>query len=152
MSFSIEQVAAALGAQAFGAMDLVIDGVAEPAGAGPRDLALAMQPDYAGDLRLGQARAALLWHGADWQALGLEAAILAPRPRHALAGLTRMFDPGQGWEPGVHPSAVIHPEAQLGRDVSVGPLSVIGSGARIGDGSTIGPQCFVGNDAVLGVA
>jgi acyl-CoA reductase-like NAD-dependent aldehyde dehydrogenase len=43
--------------------------------AGAGDLALAMDPRYADGLAQGQARAAMLWPGADWQALGLQAAI-----------------------------------------------------------------------------
>ncbi|MYM53948.1 UDP-3-O-(3-hydroxymyristoyl)glucosamine N-acyltransferase [Thalassovita mangrovi] len=150
MSHSIKEIAAALGAEAFGNTDLIVSGVAEPAMAQASDLALAMKPDFAAGLSKGQARAAMLWAGADWQALGLEAAITAPRPRFAMAGLSAMMDPGQGFAPGIHPSAVIDPSAQLGDDVSIGPLTVIGAGARIGAGSVIGPQCFIGNDAVLG--
>ncbi len=150
MSYTIQQIADALGAAALGAVEYRIDAVAEPAEAGARDLALAMKPEYADQLGKGGARAAMLWDGADWQALGLEAAIVAPRPRFALAGLSAMMDPGQGWGGGVHPSAVIDPSAKLAEDVAVGPQAVICAGARIGAGSVIGPQCFVGTDAVLG--
>ncbi|MFN3209591.1 MAG: UDP-3-O-(3-hydroxymyristoyl)glucosamine N-acyltransferase [Roseovarius sp.] len=150
MSYTIDQIARALGADAMGATDIAIDGVSEPAEAGPTHLALAMKPDYAQTLSTGRARAALVWDGADWQALGLEAAIVAPRPRYVMSGLTTLFDPGQGWDEGIHPSAVIHETAQLGEGVSVGPLAVICAGARIGAHSVIGPQSFVGTDAVLG--
>ena len=57
MSYSIEEVARALGARAFGATGITVDGVAEPADAGPGDLALAMKPDYADGLAQGRARA-----------------------------------------------------------------------------------------------
>ena len=150
MSYTIEQIAQALGAEAFGATGLEIDGVAEPVDATARHLALAMKPEYADKLTAGSARAAMVWDGADWQGLGLEAAIVAPRPRYVMSGLTTLFDPGQGWEAGIHPTAVIHDTAQLGEGVSVGPLSVVGARARIGAGSVIGPQCFVGTDARIG--
>jgi len=150
MSYSIDEVARALGARAFGATEITVNGVAEPADAGPGDLALAMKPDYAEGLAQGQARAAVVWDGADWQAMGLEAALVAPRPRYVMSGLTRLLDPGQGWGGGIHPSAVIDPAAELAPDVAVGPLAVICAGARIGAGSVIGPQAFVGSDAVLG--
>ncbi|HCI99295.1 MAG TPA: UDP-3-O-(3-hydroxymyristoyl)glucosamine N-acyltransferase, partial [Sulfitobacter sp.] len=84
------------------------------------------------------------------RALGLKAAILPNRPRYALSGVPRMLDKGQGFKPGIHPTAVIDPEAVLGEGVSVGPLAVISAGARIGAGSVIGPLCFVGVDATLG--
>ena len=150
MSHTIAQIAAALGAEAFGAVDILIDGVAEPAMAGPSDLALAMTPKYAEALGDGQARAAMLWPGADWRALGLEAAIIAPRPRFAMAGLSAMMDEGQGFGTGVHPSAVVDAGAVIGEGVQIGPLCVIASGAQIGAGTVIGPQCFVGADTVIG--
>lgn len=150
MAYTIQEIATALGAQAFGAVDLLIEGVSEPADAGPGDLALAMSEKYAEGLVAGRARAAMLWGGADWRALGLEAAIIAPRPRFAMSGLTAMMDAGQGFAAEIHPSAVIDPAARLGDGVSVGPLTVISAGAVIGAGSVIGPQCFVGAQAVLG--
>lgn len=150
MRHSIKDIAAALGAEAFGAVDLLITSVQEPGSAGPDDLALASDPKYAADLSNGQARAAMVWDGADWQAMGLEAAIVVKRPRFAMSGLTAMMDRGQGFGAGIHPSAIIDPAAEIGDNVSIGPLTVIAQGAKIGAGSVIGPQCYVGMDVVLG--
>lgn len=150
MGFSISEIASAVGAEAVGEVTLEIDAAAEPASAGARDLAMAMSPAYAEGLAKGQAQAAILWQGADWQSMGLRAAVLVPRPRYAMAGLTAMLDQGQGAVPGIHPSAVIDPSARLGANVSIAPLAVIGAGAVIGDGSVIGPHVTIGPDAVLG--
>lgn len=149
-SYTILQIAQSLGTKAEGDTSLSIQRAAEPATAGPDDLALAMSPKYAEDLGQGRARAAMVWPGADWQAMGLAAAIFAPRPRMAMSGLTRMLDLGQGFGTGIHPSAVVDPTAELASDVSVGPLCVIGAGAKIGTGSVIGPHCVIGMDVVLG--
>lgn len=151
MTFTIEEIATALGAEAVGDLSFVIKGAAEPADAAPDDLALAMSAKYGEALTLGQARAAILWEGADWAGMGLDAAIFTGRPRVAMSSLTSMLDPGQGFTPGIHPSAVIDPTAHLAPDVSVGPLCVIGAGVRIGAGSVIGPHCTIGTDATLGV-
>lgn len=148
--YSIAQIAESIGADAFGDVTLTIDNVTEPQSAGPRDLAMATDSSYAEKLTEGEARAAVLWAGADWEAYGLEAAIVPKRPRYAMSGLTQLLDPGQGFAPGIHPSAIIDPSADIGPDVSVGPLSVISAGAVIGAGSVIGPQCFIGWNARLG--
>jgi UDP-3-O-[3-hydroxymyristoyl] glucosamine N-acyltransferase len=150
MSHTIGEIAAALGADVVGDASLVITRVAEPAMAGHDELAIAMTPKFAAALPDGQARAALLWPEADWQALDLTAAILPKRPRYALSGLTLMLDPGQGFDASIHPSAVIDPTAKLGARVSVGPLAVISAGAKIGADSVIGPQCFIGQDVQIG--
>ena len=150
MPFTLDQIARSIGAVAVGDAALQVTGVAEPQGAGPSDLAMALKPEYAALLPQGQARAAVMWEGADWQGHGLQGAILPKRPRYALAGVTRLFDPGQHFAPGIHPTAVIDPSADLGADVHVGPLSVIGPRARIGAGTVLGPQVFVGADADIG--
>lgn len=150
MSHTIEEIAKALGAKALGALDVEITGAAEPADAGPGDLALAMSEKYAGGLAKGQARAAILWEGADYRALGLEAAIIPARPRYAMAGLTAALDAGHGYTSGIHPTAIVDEGAELGADVSVGAYAVIGAGARIGAGSVIGPQAYVGINSEIG--
>ena len=150
MSFSIAEIAEAIGAKAVGDTALKIRAVAEPASAGADQLAMASTPKYAEALAQGQARAAMLWADADWQALGLQAAILPQRPRYAMSGLTAMMDAGQHFASGVHPSAVIDPTASLGENVSVGPNAVIGPEAVIGRDSVIGPLCFVGAQAKVG--
>ncbi|MCB1334043.1 MAG: UDP-3-O-(3-hydroxymyristoyl)glucosamine N-acyltransferase [Roseivivax sp.] len=150
MAHTIEQIARSLGLRAEGDTAIVVRGVAEPAEAAPDQLALAMKPAFAAMLPQGRAQAAMLWDGADWRALGLKAAILSPRPRYAMAGLSALVDPGQGYAPGIHPMAQIDPSASLGADVTVGAFAVIGPGARIGDRSVIAPHCYVGANVVLG--
>lgn len=147
---SVKEIATALGVEAFGDTSLRILRASEPQTAGPEDLAMATNKAYADTLAAGQAQVALLWEGADWQALGLKAAIIPKRPRYAMSGLTRMLDPGQGFAPGIHPSAIIDPSAELAADVSVGPFTVISAGAKIGAGSVIGPQCTIGWQAEIG--
>jgi UDP-3-O-[3-hydroxymyristoyl] glucosamine N-acyltransferase len=150
MAHTIQQIADAIGAEAFGNTELIVHRVSEPALAGPDDLALVTNPKYAEGLGAGKARAAMLWPGADWQALGLEAAISSPRGRFAMSGLTAIMDPGQHFGTGIHPSAVIDPTAEIGLDVTIGPLCVIGARARIGAGALIGPHCVIGADVTLG--
>ncbi len=150
MSHSIAEIAAALGARAEGATDLRVTGAAEPAAAGPDALALAMDPKYAEGLAKGRAQAAILWDGADWQALGLKAAIYVPRPRYAMSGLTRVLDPGPRIAPGIHPSAVIDPSAAIGPGAAIGPFVVIGQGARIGPNARIASHVSIAEGAEIG--
>jgi UDP-3-O-[3-hydroxymyristoyl] glucosamine N-acyltransferase len=150
MSFTVKDIATALQAEAFGAVDLSITAAAEPASADPDHLALAMDPKYADGLADGQARAALVWEGADWQSLGLDAAIMVARPRLAMSGLTAMLDKGPGIAPGIHPSAVIDPSASVGKGASIGPLAVIGAGVVIGQNARIAAHVSIGQDTKIG--
>ena len=150
MSYSIAEVARALDARCEGETDLRVKGAAEPAMAAPDDLALAMAPKYAEGLAEGQARAAVLWDGADWQALGLRAAIFVARPRLAMSALTRAFDPGPRIAPGIHPTALVDPSALIGPGAAIGPFVVIGAGAQIGPGARIGPHVHIAEEAHIG--
>ena len=150
MRYTVGEIAAALQLDVLGDPDIAITGLAEPRDAGPDDLALASSPKYADALGAGHARAALLWADADWEALGLEAAICPPRPRYTLSGLTALADPGHNFGAGIHPSAIIDPTAEIGADVSIGAGAVIGAEAHIGGGCVVGPLSFVGWGASLG--
>lgn len=147
---SIADLARALDAEAEGETGLEVAGVAEPALAGPGDLALAMDPAFAGDIARGGAQAALLWPGADWRGLGLRAAILAPRARYLLAGVTRVFDRPRELPPGIHPSAVVDPSAEIGEGAAIGPFVVVGARARIGPGARIFSHVSIAEDVEIG--
>ncbi|QBY00613.1 UDP-3-O-(3-hydroxymyristoyl)glucosamine N-acyltransferase [Rhodophyticola sp. CCM32] len=150
MGHRLDEIAAALGAEAFGAVDLEVTGLAEPASAGPDQLAVAMSAKFLPGLAEGQARAAVLAQDTDWQALGLEAAIVVARPRYALSGLTRRLDQGPEIAPGLHQTALIDPEAKIGAGASVGPFVVIGRGARIGANARIAEHVSIGADVGIG--
>ncbi len=150
MGYTVSEVATALGAKAVGAVDVVINGASEPAMAGAADLALAMDPKYADGLAQGQAQAAVLWDGADWQALGLKAAIFVPRPRYAMSGLTALLDAGPEIDAGIHATAVIHSEAVIGDGAAIGPFVVIGRGAVIGARARIASHVSVAEGARIG--
>jgi len=150
MPHTVRDIAAALGAEAVGDLNIVIARASEPAMAGPDDLALAMDAKYAPGLAVGRARAALLWPGADWRALGLHAAIFAPRGRLAMAGLSRMLDNGPDIAPGIHAMSVVHPTAILGENAAVGPFVTIGAGAVIGADARIASHVSIEAGAVIG--
>ncbi|MEM6487660.1 MAG: UDP-3-O-(3-hydroxymyristoyl)glucosamine N-acyltransferase [Pseudomonadota bacterium] len=150
MPHTLADIAAATGLDAEGDTALAVARPAEPAVAGPDDLALAMSPKYAKALGEGRARAAVLWPGADWRALGLEAALYAPRARLALAHVTGFFAPALDMEPGVHPTALVHPGAAVGEDAWIGPYAVIGAGSVLGAGVRIGAHVTVGSDVRVG--
>jgi UDP-3-O-[3-hydroxymyristoyl] glucosamine N-acyltransferase len=150
MGHTIRDIAAALGARAEGDLDLVILSASEPAMAGPDALALAMDPKYADGLASGQARAAILWPGADWRALGLAAALWVSRPRIALAGLSQMLDPGPDLAPGLHPLCDVHPSAQIGDGARIGPFVTIGAGCVIGPGARIASHVSIAESVRIG--
>ena len=81
--------------------------------------------------------------------------IKVDNPRYAFAKILEIFRPNLHAPVGVHPSAVVDPEAILGERVSVGPCVTIGPRAVIGNdvivqaGSAIGEDCVVGDGCIL---
>lgn len=149
MGLTVAEIASALGTDAFGDTSLVVDRPAEPGDAGPRDLALAMSPAYGEALASSAAQAAIVWDGADWQALGLRAAITVPRARLAMAALTQAFDPAPA-PTGIHPTAIIPASCTIGADPSIGPFVVLAEGVTLGDRCRIDAQVTIGPGSTLG--
>ena len=50
----------------------------------------------------------------------------------------------------IHPTAIIHPKAQLGSDVTVGPFSTIGEHVVIGDRTEIASHVTIGGHTTIG--
>jgi UDP-N-acetylglucosamine acyltransferase len=50
----------------------------------------------------------------------------------------------------IHPTAIVHPGAQIGANVEIGPYSVIGENVEIGDDSTIGAHAVITGHTRIG--
>jgi len=148
--YTIQEIADALGTEAAGDLSLEITAMSEPQAASADELALAMEESYSEALQEGAAQAAILWNGADWQALGLKAAIFAPRSRYVLSGVTKLFEHEIDIENGIHPSAIIDPSAQIGINPAIGPFVVISADVVIGDNARIASHCTIAKGAHIG--
>lgn len=50
----------------------------------------------------------------------------------------------------IHPTAVIHPNAQLAPGVHVGPYAVIDAGVQLAEGCVVGPHVHLTGHTVIG--
>ncbi len=72
-------------------------------------------------------------------------------PSTAFTKIVDLFAPEPiRFEPGIHPSAVISPQATLGEGVSIQPGAVIEAGVQIGARTVIGANVYVGHETVIG--
>ena len=88
-------------------------------------------------------------------------AIVTVSPYEGWARVAALFHPALPPRPGIHPAALIDPDAQVHRSAEIGPYAVvearaeIGPGCRIGSfvsigpGVTVGPDCRIGTHASL---
>jgi UDP-3-O-[3-hydroxymyristoyl] glucosamine N-acyltransferase len=150
MKFTVKEIANSIGAEFFGDPLIKVSSVAEPKLASELDIALAINPKYLDDLKDTSAKCALLTKGSDWTEYDLSAAIVVSRPRYAMSTISSLLDGGQNYKPGIHPSSIIDPSAEIGKNVLIAEMVVISSNVTIGDNSIIGPQCYIGSNSILG--
>ena len=50
----------------------------------------------------------------------------------------------------IHSTALVDPDAELGRGVVVGPYAIVGPRVEVGDGTTIGPHVLIERDTRIG--
>lgn len=149
-TFTMAQVAEALGGKLVGDGALTVGRVAHPADIrGVADLVLAVDPSLLPLLAQGGAKAAILAEGVPVPA-ELQAAILVGRSRYAMSKLTRLFEDVVHVPPGIHPTAIVEEGAKVGKNVAIGAQSYICAGSEIGDGCVIHPQVYVGPTASIG--
>ena len=151
MKYTVQEKAQSIGAEFFGDPQIKVSSLAEPKMASDLDIDLAINPKYLDDLKNTSATCALITEGSDWTEYELRAAILVARPRYAMSTISTMMDKGQNYKPGIHPSSIIDPSAQIGKNVLIGEMVVISSNVQIGDNCIIGPQCYIGSNSILGL-
>ncbi|HAU1183086.1 TPA: UDP-3-O-(3-hydroxymyristoyl)glucosamine N-acyltransferase [Legionella pneumophila] len=76
--------------------------------------------------------------------------IQVKNPFKAFIALLNHFYPPRRISPGVHPTAVIGAEVQLGDEVYIGPFVVIESGSIIGNHSVLKSHIHIGHNVVIG--
>jgi UDP-3-O-[3-hydroxymyristoyl] glucosamine N-acyltransferase len=86
----------------------------------------------------------------EWPSPSFRTVIRAVQPRTAFARALNRFYPTAELKPGIHPTAVIGNDVDLGSMVFVGAYAVIGDGTRIGVASSIGAGSVIGKRVSLG--
>ena len=126
--------------------------------ADPNEITFLSNPKYMRKLRTTRAGAIIAGQGVD--TFG-KPTLRAADPYMSFAHALEVFFPTPRPPAGIHPTAVISPDAKLGRNPSIGPYVVIESGVEIGDdcvlksfamiypGVKIGDRFFAHSHAVV---
>lgn len=78
--------------------------------------------------------------------------LVVENPYLAYAKVSALFNDAPQFDPGIHASAVIADDVDIGRNVYVGPHAVIETGVKIGENAVIGAGSYVGHNCVIGAA
>ena len=153
MSLLLGQIVGALG----GTLELAdgdteISRIAPLDSAGPGDLSFLSNPRYQQQLAASKAACVIVAPAMRDAAMQRGACIVAPDPYVYFARATQLWK--QLHTPallrGVHPSAVVDPQAQIDPTAYVGPLCVVERGARIGAHTVLKSRVTVGENCVVG--
>ncbi len=146
---TVQDIAARVGGAVDAGGELRIRGIAGIRDAQAGELSFVSNPRYASEAAATKASAVLV--PLAWDKPCPAALIRVENPDAAFAAVAVAFAPAPiRRAPGVHPTAVIAPDAVLGSGVSIGPYCVIEPGANIGADTVLDAQVYVGHEAEIG--
>ena len=127
--------------------DTEISGVAGIETAGPGQLTFVSNPKYNAAARTTKASAVIVAENFPAISAGM---LRSGNPYLAWAKAIELFYQPPRYVPGVHPTAVIHPTARIGRNAHFGPYVVIDEDAVIGDDAVLLAHVVVYRGARIG--
>lgn len=147
---TLGQLAEHLGADLVnGAPEIRVGRLAGLTDAGPGDLTFLANPRYRPQLAACRAGAAVV--GRDIADADATIPLLkVDNPDLAFAKASLLICPPPPPPKGVHPTAVVDPDARLGDGVAVGAGTVIEAGAEVGEGTVLYPRVYVGAGTKIG--
>jgi UDP-3-O-[3-hydroxymyristoyl] glucosamine N-acyltransferase len=146
-ALTLVELASLLGCSLEGDGTLRVHRVASLDHAGPGDLTFFTNPRYHAALAATRATAVILGEGAPPAPC---AVLRSEQPYLAFARAVEALAPRERYDPGIHPTAVIADDAELGPGVHVGPLVTVEAGARIGARTVLVSHVFIGRGARIG--
>ena len=131
------------------AAEVEISGVASLADANPGDLSFFGNPKYIVALRKSRASAILVPEQFT-ENLGTHC-LHVENPAEAFAALLPLFTPEPlKYEPGIHPSAIIHETARIGEGCTIGAYCVVEKDAVLGARTILAPHTMLGQESIIG--
>lgn len=149
VTFTLQQLAEMSGGQLIGESAQVVSGAASLADATEGEITFFADRRYMPLLR--KTRASAVFVPPDFSEAIQPTQIRVAHPAKAFQQVVlRLAPPPICFAPGVHATAVIADNAQLGARVSIQPHAVIEAGARIGNDTIIGANSYIGHEVVIG--
>ena len=148
----LSEIASRIGCRMESEKDLEIVRVAGIEEAGPGDLTFISNRKYFRHLKTTKATAIILAENVPPVEIP---SLRTEDPYLAFAHALEIFHVPLRQDPGIHPTAVIHEDVEIGPGASIGAYVVIGKGCRIGSGVTLFPNVVlypgvrIGNEVLI---
>jgi UDP-3-O-[3-hydroxymyristoyl] glucosamine N-acyltransferase len=140
-------LAAALGAELRGDPEVEVTGVKGIEEAGASEVTFVANPKYSGLARTTRAAAVLV--EPEFPDI-VPATLRIKNPYYAFSRALGLFYQPPAYPPGIHPTAVIDPTAEIGEGAHIGAYVVVGNGVRIGLHATVLPHVVIYPGALIG--
>lgn len=148
MSLALGEIAVRYGCELHGDPDASVDRVATLADAAPGSISFLANPAYRSQLADTRATAVIL--APDEAGECRTNCLVTANPYAVYAQVAAELFPEPPLQPGIHPSAVIGNDCELGEGCQIGAGAVLGDCVRLGNNCYVGPNCVVERDVSLG--
>lgn len=146
MKRTAHEIAEYIGGKLHGDSNLVLDSIASLKNAGPHDLSYA-EEKFHDDIATSRAGCVIVDSGEFPQ----RSVIIVRNPKLGFARAAAWLLAEAVDDVGIHPSAAIAPDVQIGDRIRIGPGAVIEGGASVGDETIIEAGCYVGKNSRIGI-
>ncbi len=152
MQLRLGSIVEALGGELCGNPERPIAGLAPLESAGDTQLSFLANPRLVRQLAGSRAGCVIVAPALREAAQARGDCIVTGEPYLYFARLTQFWKKqlGRAAAPGIHPSAVVDPQAVVDPTAAIGPLCVVERGARIGAGTVLKARVSVGEGCVIG--
>ncbi len=148
MSLPLGTLAEKLQAELRGDPNIIIERVSEIQQARPGEITFLSNPKYRKYLETCQASAIILGPETD---VDFPNVLIAPNPYLAMVQALELLNHRpRSLRPGIHPTALIADNAQIGEEVEIGPYVVVAEGAQVGPRTILESHVVIGADAQVG--
>ncbi|MGA1840483.1 MAG: UDP-3-O-(3-hydroxymyristoyl)glucosamine N-acyltransferase [bacterium] len=145
--YSLQDLAGRIGGVVLGNASIKIHGIAGLQDAGEGQITFLANTRYRSLVSKTRASALI---ASQEEPLFKGPVLQVSDPYLAFAMLLEIFYPPCEPLPGIDPSAIVHPETQIGEGVSIQPCAVIKKGVSLGSGAVIGSCAVVCEDSQIG--
>lgn len=146
---TLAELQARLGGAVRGDANTRVRGGASLEHAGPEQIGFLLSGKFLDKAQASDAGAFIVPDALDTSSLR-QPCLAVGNPHAVFASVLTLFHPEPGLPAGIHPGAIVAPDALIDANASIGPGAIVGSGASVGAGSVIHAGCVIGPNATIG--
>ncbi len=144
---TVDQIAEQIGGSVVGDGSKSIHGVNSIAGAGDGEITFVTSDKHASKLADSSAGAVIV--SSQIEGVGIPQVVVSNAGGGLIAAL-HLFAYKPEVKAGIHPSAIVQDDAEIGEGASISERAYVGHNVKIGCGAVISAGCVISDDSVIG--